>query len=275
MTIPPLIFALVMWFIGTAAVVWLDSRPQATFRTSFNLAGLVALAATIATWWSAGDAGWRGAYTGFGAAILIWGWHEMGFLMGFVAGPNKAPCPPDAQGWRRFNLATATVIHHEVAIAANAVLLFVLTWGQANQAAPLTFLLLFVLRLSAKFNLFLGVPNLSDEVFPAHLAYLKSYFRTARMNALFPISVVGWAAVAAWAWIAAEAAPAQSGTAVTGTLLAGLAILGVVEHLFLVLPLRDAKMFSWAQPPGRAPARAAIPAPVPNHITAAQAAPLD
>ena len=82
------------------------------------------------------------------------------------------------------------MIHHELAIAATAILLFAVTWGQPNQAAPLTFLLLFVLRLSAKFNLYLGVPNLSDEVFPEHLAYLKSYFRKARCNALFPFSIL-------------------------------------------------------------------------------------
>lgn len=246
MTIPPLLFALLMWFIGTSAVVWLDSRPRRTFATSFALSGLVALAAIAAVRLTAGDAGWRGAYTGFGAAILIWGWHEMGFLMGFVTGPSKAPCPPGATGWRRFRLATATVIHHELAIAATALLLFALTWRQPNQAAPLAFLLLFVLRLSAKFNLFLGVPNLSDEVFPAHLAYLKSYFRRAALNPLFPCSILLGAGLAGWAWIAAEAAPAGSGAAMTATLLAGLAVLGVVEHLFLVLPLRDARMWRWA-----------------------------
>ncbi len=257
MTIPPLLFALVMWFIGTAAVVWLDSRSRATFRTSFNLAGVVAFVATVAVWWSAQDASGNGAYIGFAAAILIWGWHEMGFLMGFVAGPNRLPCPPGATGWTRLKLATATVIHHEVAIAATAVLLFALTWRQPNQAAPLTFLLLFVLRLSAKFNLYLGVPNLSDEVFPAHLAYLKSYFRKRAFNPLLPVSLLGSAGLAWWAWSMAEAAPAQSGSAVTATLLAGLAALGVVEHLFLVLPLRDAKMWHWASAKTRA-AQAAV-----------------
>lgn len=235
-----------MWFIGTAAVVWLDSRPRATFRTSFTLAGLVALGATGVVWWSATDASWGGAYLGFAAAILIWGWHEMGFLMGFVAGPNRLPCPPGAKGWDRLRRATATVIHHEIAIALTAAGLFALTWGQANQSAPLTFLLLFVLRLSAKFNLYLGVPNLSDEVFPDHLAYLKSYFRKRAFNALLPCSLLG-SATAAWvAWSYAEAAPAQSGAAITATLLAGLAALGVVEHLFLVLPMRDAKLWQWA-----------------------------
>ena len=246
MSVPPLVFALVMWFVGTAAVVWLDSRPRHTFATSFRLAGVVGLISLGAVWQTAGDASWSAAYIGFSAAILMWGWHEMGFLMGFVAGPNKEPCPPDAVGWDRFKLATNTVIHHEISIAINALVLFALCWGQPNQSAPLTFLLLFVLRLSAKFNLYLGVPNLSDEVFPEHLAYLKSYFRVRRMNPLFPFAVAGWVTITIWSWLAAEASPANSGAAATATLLAGLGALGVVEHLFLVLPLRDAKMWTWA-----------------------------
>ena len=235
-----------MWFIGTAAVVWLDSRARATFRTSLTIAGVVAVVAAVLVRRHAGDASVGGAYIGFGAAIVIWGWHEMSFLMGEVAGPNRAPLPAGTVGWARFRAATATVIHHELAIAATAIALAALTWGQPNQTAPLTFLLLFGLRLSAKFNLFLGVPNLSDEVFPAHLAHLKSYFRVRRMNALFPVSVIGGSALAAWAWFAAEASPAGSGAAAMATLIAGLTALGVVEHLFLVLPLRDSAMFRWA-----------------------------
>ena len=245
-SIPPLLFALLMWFIGTGAIVWLDSRPRATFGTSLTLAGVAAIGAMAVVRAWADDGSASGAYVGFAAAIVIWGWHEMSFLMGYVSGPNRLPCPADATGWRRFSAATATVIHHELAIAATAILLFALSWGQPNQAAPLTFLLLFVLRLSAKFNLYFGVPNLSDEVFPAHLAYLKSYFRTARFNALLPFSLALGVGIVAWGWTVAHAASAASGTAATGMLIAGMAALGVVEHLFLVLPLRDAKMWRWA-----------------------------
>jgi len=245
-TLPPLLFALLMWFIGTATVVWLDSRPRDTFRTSLSLAGVVAIAAMGLVWTYADSTTVDGAYVGFGAAIAIWGWHEMSFLMGEVAGPNRASCPPGLTGWARFKAATATVIHHELAIAATAIALFALTWGQPNQAAPLTFALLFVLRLSAKFNLYFGVPNLSDEVFPEHLAYLKTYFRKRRMNALFPFSIMGSVGLAVWAWTVAEGS--VDGAAASATLLAGLAALGVVEHLFLVLPMRDAKLFSWAKP---------------------------
>lgn len=246
MTIPPLLFALLMWFIGTAAVVWLDSRARHTFATSLTLVGIISIGATGVVWATAGDTSVAGAYMGFAAAILIWGWHEMSFLMGAIAGPNREPCPPGATGWARFAAATRTVLHHELAIAATVCLLAALTWGQPNQTAPLTVLLLFGMRLSAKFNLYFGVPNLSDEVFPAHLAYLKSYFRKRRLNALFPVSIVAGSAIAAWAWITAEAAPADSGASACATLIAGLAVLGVVEHLFLVLPLRDAAMFRWA-----------------------------
>ncbi len=246
MSAPPLLFALMMWFLGTAAVVWLDSRPRSTYRTSLTLAGLVSIGTLAVIMATAADSSATGAYIGFAAAIVVWGWHEMSFLMGIVAGPNRADCPPDAVGWQRFRAATATVIHHELAIAATAIILFAITWGQPNQAAPLTFLLLFVLRLSAKFNLYFGVPNLSDEVFPEHLAYLKSYFRKARFNPLFPFSILLGSAIVAWGWIAADAAAAGSGAQITAILLVGLAFLGVVEHLFLVLPLRDAKMWRWA-----------------------------
>ena len=246
MTIPPLLFAIIAWFVGTAAVVWLDSRPRRTFGLSFTLAGFVAAGATVAAWWTAQGSNWASAYAGFAAAILIWGWHEMGFLMGFVAGPSKAPCPAGLTGWSRFKAATATVIHHELALALHLAVLVALTWGAPNQAAPLTFALLFVMRLSAKFNLYLGMPNLSDEVFPEHLAYLKSYFRKARMNVLFPWSLAFGATVTMLAWNAAERAPASSAAAATGALLAGLAALGVIEHLFLVLRMKDAKLFRWA-----------------------------
>ena len=244
MTLAPLLFALAMWFVGTGVVVWLDSRPRSTFRASYRVAGAVAIFACITIWATRQDAGEAGAYVAFAAAILVWGWHEVGFLMGFISGPRRVACPPDARGWTRFRLATATVIHHELALAAQLGLLVALTWGAPNQAAPLTFALLFGARLSAKLNLFWGVPNLSDEVFPAHLAYLKSYFGRHAINPLLPLSVVAGSVVAYAAWAAAAAS--TGGAAITASLIAALAVLGVVEHLFLVLPLRDGAMWRWA-----------------------------
>jgi putative photosynthetic complex assembly protein 2 len=178
----------------------------------------------------------------------VWGWIEMSFLFGFVTGPRVAPCPADAEGWRRFSLAVQTVIHHELAILAGAVLLVILTWGQPNQTGTLAFLVLMLMRLSAKLNIFFGVPNLTDAFMPAHLAHLKTYFRKRPFNALAPISLLGGTVLAAWFFGQATAAEAGSGAAVGGMLLFALTALAVVEHLFMMLPVRDDLLWRWAMP---------------------------
>jgi hypothetical protein len=47
---------------------------------------------------------------------------------------------------------------------------------------------------------------------------------------------------------AALAAPGGSGTQVQYQLLASLALLGVVEHVFMLLPLRDSALWTWLVP---------------------------
>ena len=253
MSVPPLLVALACWFFGTAAIVWLDSRPQATWKWSFTALGVASLGALVAIAMLARSVSVGAVYGSVASAILIWGWHELGFLTGHVAGPRRTPCPPELAGWARFKAASATVIHHEIALALTALLLFAVSWGGPNQAGPLAFLLLFGMRLSAKLNLYLGVTNLSDEVFPAHLAYLKSYFGAARWNVLFPFSVLFGLGTTWLAWHAAEAATLP-GLAAGYTVLAGLAFLGVIEHALLMLPVRDAVLWAWAAQPQAAKA---------------------
>ena len=193
----PLIFAAFIWWFSTGAILWLDRRPRETFGWSFAAATIIAVAALIALFISAHEQSVASAYVAFSASIVIWGWHEMSFLMGFITGPNRHPLPAGAFGWPRFFLASATIIHHEIALAVTAVILVALCWGQPNTIGAITFLVLWALRLSAKFNLFLGAPYRAEEMLPTHLAHLKSYFRDRRMNALFPFSIVGGVALIA------------------------------------------------------------------------------
>lgn len=240
----PLSVALLSWFFATGAILWLDRRPPATWPGSLVGATAVAGAAFGVFLISMESSTVPAAYAAFAAMILLWGWHELSFLMGFVAGPRRQPCPADATGWRRFKLATATLIHHEVALAATALLLLVISWGQPNQVAAHGFLLLFVMRLSTKFNIFFGVPNFSDDMMPAHLDYLRSYFRKRRGNPLLPVSALLSVAVTLWLATLARAAAPGSGAAVGYQLLAALSLLGVVEHLFLLLPFRDSRLWT-------------------------------
>ena len=175
-------YTVFIWWFSTGVILWLDRRPKATHRASFAGLSVVALAALVGLVASLGDVTPRGAVIAFTASLALWGWHEAAFLMGFLTGPSKLACPMKAAGWRRFRKASATLIHHEIALAATLVALAGLSLGHPNNVALWTFGVLFVSRLSAKFNLFLGVPNFSAEFFPEHMAYLTSYLRKSPGN---------------------------------------------------------------------------------------------
>ncbi|QYE34742.1 DUF3623 domain-containing protein [Polymorphobacter sp. PAMC 29334] len=242
----PVLYALLIWFVSTGVIIWLDGLPKRTFRWSFAAASVVAVAALFGVARSAADPSAMGAYLGFTCALAVWGWHEMSFLMGIITGPRKAPCPPHATGWTRFKLAAATLIYHEIALALTAAVLVALSWGRPNQTAAATFAILFVMRLSTKLNIFIGVPNLTVDFLPDHLGYLKSYFRTKRFNWLFPVSIVASTIVAVGLAEAAFGAVSAGAEAVGLTLLFALVALAILEHWFLVLPLPDAALWRWA-----------------------------
>lgn len=238
----PMLFCLFVWWASTGIILYLDGLPQRTFRRSFVLASMVAGAALLAIGWSAGDDSSRGAYIAFLAALALWGWNEMSFLMGFVTGPRRTSCPINARGWQRVRFAIETILYHELAIAGTAGLVAGITYGAPNRFALWTFLLLWGMRISAKLNVFLGVRNLSEDWLPDQLKYLESYLRRAPMNWLFPISVT-LSTVATVLLV--QMAMAESVHAAGWMLLSVLMGLGLLEHWMLVLPLPIAAIWSW------------------------------
>lgn len=242
----PAAYVLFLWWFSTGAILVVLNRSWAVQRTTLVLSNAVLALALSGLFASAGAATVWGAYCAFTCALLIWGWHELTFLTGVITGPRRTPCPPEARGRRRFLAAAGTVIHHEVAIAATALVLAVLTWGQPNQVGLWTFLVLWVMRLSAKLNIFLGVSKLAEEFLPAHLRYLKSYFRRARINWLLPIAV-GVSAWVVWRLATGALDPAAAPAMAVGlTLVATLLALAILEHLFFVLPIPDTALWRWA-----------------------------
>ncbi len=240
----PLLYVVMLWFMSTALVVALDHRARAQKVLSFAGAAACAALAVIGLLAPSSDA--FAAYASFTAALVIWGWHELSFLTGAVTGPRHAPLPDGAKGWTRFRLSAATVIHHELALAVTLLLLVIISRGLPNQTGAAAFAILFAMRLSTKLNIFLGVPNFASDILPPPLAYLKSYFRKARFNALMPLSLIAGAALTFALGSMAIDAPGDA--AIGYTLLATIAALGVVEHLFLVLPIGDTALWRWAIP---------------------------
>lgn len=240
------LFVLGVWWLSTGlvlAMVWLR---ESTYRVSlaiFTVLGLAGLAGLFGT--SSVDSA-EGAYLAFCSALAVWGWHELTFLQGFVTGPRRIGCPDGASQWQRFTYATAAVFYHEVALALTMGAIVAMTWKMPNQVGTSTFAVLWVMRLSSKFNLFLGVRNFTEAFVPSHLRYLLSYFRKARLNPLMPVSLaLASAMVVRLVWVALEAQ--ASGFQVVGhTLVATLLALAVVEHVFLAVPVPDALLWRWA-----------------------------
>lgn len=245
--VAPILATLALWWISTGAVLVMGERSPSTRRLALALVSIAAIASLAGLWLIRDVATPMAAYVGALAALAIWAWHEMSFLFGHIAGPNRSPCPPDLTGWARFRSAAATVIHHELALAATVVLLGVLSWGAANAVGFLVFALLFGLRLSSKLNLFFGAPHFADGFLPGRLSYLHSYFSAKPAGWFFVASAAAIATLSgALMWSAVTASTPFEATALA--LLGALAALGALEHAFLALPVPDSALWRWLLP---------------------------
>jgi putative photosynthetic complex assembly protein 2 len=253
----PALYAVLLWWFTTGIILFLDGLPRSTFRWSMGAATVLLLSAVWILRSSSADVSVSGAYTGFSSAILVWGWLEMSFLMGFITGPRKHACAARCPGWRHFVHATEAIVYNEIATLVGAAGVVIATWQAPNRVALWTYLVLWAMRLSAKLNLFLGVPNLGEKFLPPHLVYLKSVFRKRPMNFLFPFSVSAATVVLVLLVQRYRGAedPAQG---VSFALVGSLLALAIVEHWFMVLPIPSEKLWNWAMGPRRDPGVAEV-----------------
>jgi putative photosynthetic complex assembly protein 2 len=250
----PWLYAALAWWFTTGAILYLDSRAVRTFRWSMSVASLVLVASLYELRLSAADPSAPGAYTAFSCAILIWGWLEMSFLMGYITGPRKSGCATPCSGWRHFIHASQAIIYNELATALAAGAMVMMTWEMPNKLALWSFLILWTMRISAKLNLFFGVPNLGERFLPQHLQYLRSFFRRRAINFIFPLSITGSTVVLA-TLIERYATAGGAFQSVSFALLVSLLGLGVLEHWFMVLPLPSERLWGWALRAERSAAR--------------------
>jgi len=249
----PVTFTVLAWWFLTGAILWLDRLPTRTFRYSMLGATVVLGAALYALIDTRARTTPMGSYVAFTAALLIWGWIETSFLLGYVTGPRTHGCPASCRGWRHFVHAIEAILYHEIAIMVAAGAIALLTFGAPNRFALWTFLSLWLLRESAKLNLFLGVPNVGDRLLPDHLAYLGSFFRRRSMNALLPFSLTGATLLTVLAAGRAVDDAATAGASLGWTLLATLLGLATLEHWFMVVPLPSEALWrlSMRTPPSK------------------------
>jgi putative photosynthetic complex assembly protein 2 len=249
----PALHALFIWWFATGLVIYLDGLPRRTFRWTMLGSTVLLALSLLGLAVCADDRSVGGVYQAFTFGLLAWAWLEVSFYLGYVTGVRQHACPEGCGGWRHFGHAIQACLWHELAILAVAAAVVGITWGRGNQIGTWTFLVLWWMHESARLNVFLGVRNLNEEFIPDHLAFLKSFFRKAPMNLLFPVSVTVSTVVAVLLFRHAVAADADAGTAAGYTFVATLMTLAILEHWFLVLPLPAAALWRWSLASHRPP----------------------
>lgn len=231
------------WWLSTVVVMYRAGLHERSFTTTLIGATVALVLGLVAFAVSLHDASPSAAYLAFFSGLLIWVWHEVSYLFGFVTGPQPEACPPGVSDWRRFILGVRTCIYHELAIVTTAGLLAAASWGAPNKVALWTFCILWLMRWSVKLNIFLGVRNLHMDYLPEHLRYLGSFVRHRSMNELFPLSMLFAVACFLLLIAAAVGADPRSTTQIGATLLATLLGLAIIEHSLLVVNFDDS--FLW------------------------------
>jgi putative photosynthetic complex assembly protein 2 len=240
----PALFALLCWWFGTGAILWLVRRPVASFRWSLMLFTALLAVSLWTTWLSMQAHTVGNAYLAFASVIVMWSWHELAFLTGWLAGPRKTPLQPGLRGLDRFTQSLQAVLWHELALLVNFGALWWMQQGQPSHMAICTFALLWCMRASAKLNLFLGVPEVGEQYLPRHLVYLGSYFKRGPVSAFFYLTVSG--ACLVWTWMVWQVPGGQAAITTGWTLLAALLGLAIIEHVLMVLPVPMQKLWGWA-----------------------------
>jgi putative photosynthetic complex assembly protein 2 len=229
-----IVFVVLLWGLSTAAIFYVDSLAPRTFPRSMAVAtGLLVICAAVIWHFRNNETDWAIAAS-FAAALLTWGYTEMALYMGFVTGPRKKRCPENCAGAEHFGHAVAANLWHEILVVAFATAI----WFTGNSIATWCFIMLWLMHLSARLNVFLGVRNISEEFVPKHMDVLKGFLRKRNMNALFPFSVA--------VLIGFILLHLEQPMSFASMLAATLATIGLLEHVLLMLPLPIEKLFRWS-----------------------------
>ena len=243
--------AIFLWWFSTGIILWrvrrADNEGHDAHLWSVLLGLPLLIGGIVGLHHTLGDTSATGAYLAFLSALAVWAWVELAFLSGIIAGPNIAPCPKGANLWQRFTLAVGTILWHELLLIALLSVIVMMAYDAPNIFGLWTFAILFFARISAKLNLFFGVPRINTEFLPKPLAHLATHFTRAPMNAVFPLSITALSFASACFLERIYDAPTV-GAEVGFTLLAALTLLALLEHWFMVLPLPDQKLWRWMLP---------------------------
>lgn len=240
--VAPILIVMFTWWIGTGMVLYLQQRiplvrtPLILSLLAFTVASLCAMVLS-----ASGTQAWQ-SYMGFVGAIVLWGCIELSYYTGLIGGVHMRSCPDNCNNGKRFRLALGASIWHEVSVLLAGGVILTLLHDAVNTTALYSFLVLWLMRWSAKLNLFFGMPNFNTDWFPKRLAYAHSYIRRSPVTWFFPLSVFVASMVATHLISTALSLPPEQSLMM---ILPGmLLLLAILEHVFMALPIADSELWN-------------------------------
>lgn len=246
MLVPAIVIAVSAWWLLTGLALLLVHQPKKIAHRGFITHSIFTLAAWLCLPLNAASTSPIAVATGFLLGLIIWGWLELSYLLGYVNGPNHSHFEGGASTWLRFKGALATTIYHEATVVASVAFLAAMTMNQPNRTAFYTVTVLCLMRWSAKLNLFFGVRTFNDRWLPAHLHYLTSYLRLEKASVLLPLSTLAGLFITYKIYELAGSADILSHQ-LSLHLVASLMLLASIEHIFLLFPVNEAALWRWAK----------------------------
>lgn len=243
-----IVVAVAGWWFFTGLILWCVHLPVRHHDTLFRFASVIFIIALALTPSITAQTTVTGVVMSFTLAIVLWAWLELGYLIDKVGGLHKRTCPAHATLLKRFSTGLGTCVYHELGVVVTGLLLAILAEEGVRSVAFWTYSTLWLMRWSAKLNLILGVRNYNREWLPASLQYVDSYIQRRKMNLLFPVSM------GLSVWVLVEIVIAAHDTVLVNeqigyTLVATLITLGALEHVFLMAPLGEGRLWDWASRP--------------------------
>ena len=237
--------AVLLWWLMTGLALMSVHQPNTLRQPIFLLATILAAAALWGVEANAAQHTTMATVTGFAMGLLIWAWLELSYLMGYITGPVKRPAREDMTWPERFYSALGTTIYHEVLVVGVVGVVCVLGAGLPNPTIQNTLAVLWLMRWSTKLNLFFGVRHFNSQWLPDNMRYITSYLRAGK-NSWFILFSTTIAAYCTYLLFFYGQIAVEQPTALSLFLIAWLAVLAVLEHCFLMVPMGETVLWRWA-----------------------------
>ena len=238
--------AVLLWWLMTGLALLSVHQPRPMKPPIFLLATILACASIWSVESNAASHTTFATVSGFAMGLVIWAWLELSYLMGYITGPVKRPATPNMSWPQRFYNALGTTIYHEFLVVAVVGVVCILGAGLPNPTIQNTLAVLWLMRWSTKLNLFFGVRHFNSQWLPDNMRYITSYLRSGK-NSWFIIFSTTIAAYCTYLLFFYGQIAVEPATALSLFLIAWLAVLAVLEHCFLMVPMGETVLWRWAE----------------------------